>query len=166
MGRCDLRCLPTSVRCTLWNQGERPDATGLVRLEWKGVVERRVTPGRSPLEKHSPQDLRLVEEANRLDRELFEHATELFERAVEAAGPELAVEAEVLRRALRPDATPARDLPVHARVALARNEAKLADNRERRREKVRKLKKVQKTSSQRADTIRELKRKLRGEDTT
>jgi hypothetical protein len=81
--------------------------------------------------------LALVEEHNRLDRDLYACAAGLLDRAIAGGGPELRLEIEVLRRAeqvrkARRREEPAdgrtalRSLPVSARVELALKEAELA----------------------------------------
>jgi hypothetical protein len=87
----------------------------------------------------SADQLRRLEQANTLDRELFDHAEALLSSALSAAGPALEQEVEVLRRALplerrarmgrALDAKAVRSLPVEARVALALKEAELSRTR-------------------------------------
>jgi hypothetical protein len=148
----------------------------LLNLEfgWPTVAykEGRVTPGRRPAADRTADELRAVEDANAFDREVFAHAEELLARALAGAGPEVAAEADVLRRALPierrarggetvPDPEAVRALPVEARVALALKEAELGRVGEVARLKLRKLVRAKKTSTQRAERIRELKRALR-----
>lgn len=80
-----------------------------------------------------PEEIRLAEEANELDRELHTEAARLQAEAVERAGPELETELEVLRLAqLRRSGgqgVPLRALPIDARVELAVRESDLLDAR-------------------------------------
>lgn len=48
LGRCELRTPTGSVRCALWNRGERPDETGVVRLTWTNRGGRRCTSDVTP----------------------------------------------------------------------------------------------------------------------
>lgn len=110
---------------------------------------KRVNPlnrGRAEL---SVLQLRRLEEANALDRELFDHAERLLAQALEAAGPALEQELEVLRRALplerlarmgkALDAETVRSLPIEARVALALKEAELGRARTVLRRKAKRI---------------------------
>jgi hypothetical protein len=148
----------------------------LLNLEfgWPTVAykEARATPGRRPAQDRPASELRAVEHANALDRELVTYGAGLLERALEAAGPEVEAEAEVLRRALPLErrarkgedvAGPAavRSLPVEAQVLLAVKEADLGRMRELARIKFRKFTRTKETSRQRAEQIRKLKRALR-----
>jgi hypothetical protein len=100
----------------------------------------------------STAELRGLEEANALDRELFGHADELLTGALESAGPALEEELEVLRRVLPLEnrarmgealgAEAIRALPFDARVALALKEAELGRARtvlRRKRKTLRRL---------------------------
>jgi hypothetical protein len=101
-----------------------------LRLGWPTVAYRRsnANPGR-PRRGDLPADvLGIVEERNALDRELHAYAGELLAEALDEAGPELEREVEVLRLADRASAAEIdRSWPVEARVALALQEAELAE---------------------------------------
>lgn len=71
---------------------ERFDETLLLlqrRLGWSKpfYVTRNVTQGRPPKAALSPDELEGIQDANRLDIELYEYATARFEQAVRAEGP-------------------------------------------------------------------------------
>jgi hypothetical protein len=97
----------------------------------------------------SPRELKRVEESNRLDTELFEHAQGLLSEALAAAGPSLEQEVEVLRRALPllrqarvgkvPEPEAIRSLPIDVRVAFALKEAELGRARMLERRKMKRL---------------------------
>jgi len=124
-------------------------------LGWPTVPyqRKRVNPLSTGRDGFSARELRRLEEGNALDRQLFEHADVLLTRALEAAGPALADELEVLRRALplgsrarkgrALDAGAIRGLPLEARVALALKEAELSRARmvlQRKGKRLRRLK--------------------------
>jgi hypothetical protein len=104
-----------------------------LELGWPTVAYKRSNLNRDrPRGDDLPPDvLRLVEDRNALDRELHAYAGELLAEALAQAGPELAVEAEVLRRAgeARRNGASAldRSWPVEARVQLALKEGELAE---------------------------------------
>jgi Galactose-3-O-sulfotransferase len=108
-----------------------------LRLGWPAVAYRRsnANPKRPHASELPADTLRLVEERNELDRALFDHAAALAEASIVAAGPALEDEVEVLRRAEAEQQTPeealaaTRALSLDARVALARKEAELAEER-------------------------------------
>jgi hypothetical protein len=97
----------------------------------------------------SPRELKRVEESNRLDTELFEHAQHLLSQALSAAGSALEQEVEVLRRALPlqrrarlgkvPEVEAIRSLPIEVRVAFALKEAELGRARMLERRKMKRL---------------------------
>ncbi len=96
------------------------------------VVERARVNAARPRGREVPaEEIRLAEEANELDRELYAEAGRLHEQAVARAGEELQTELEVLRLArLRREGQPGiplRALPVDARVELAVRESDLLD---------------------------------------
>ena len=103
-----------------------------VELGWPTVAYKaaRTHSGRPRAEDLSAEELRQVEEANLLDRQLHAYAGELLAEALERAGPELERELEVLERALSclRDGGPAalRSLPLETRVELALKERELA----------------------------------------
>jgi hypothetical protein len=142
-------------------------------LGWPTVAykEGRVTPGRRPSAERPAGELRLVEEANLLDRELYAHAEGLLADAVAAAGPALQEEAEVLRRALPLerrafrgeevlDPAEVRALPLEARVALALREAELGRVREEARGRSRKVELLKDRVRRREERVAELKQLL------
>jgi hypothetical protein len=105
-----------------------------VELGWPTVAYEpvRVGSGRPRRGDLTAADARLVEEANTLDRELYEHAAGLFQRSLDSAGEELEAELEVLReakQALRDGASTGgavlRVLPAEARVHVAVREWQL-----------------------------------------
>jgi hypothetical protein len=104
-------------------------------LGWPSVVYglARVNAARPRGRDVPPEEIRLAEEANALDRELHAEAARLQAEAVERAGPELQTELEVLRLArLRRDGKPGvplRALPVDAQVELAARESDLLEAR-------------------------------------
>ncbi len=105
-----------------------------VELDWRTYVYKhgRVNPARATRDQLSDEDVRLVEEHNKLDRELYGTAVELFEQAVQRAPDEVAFETEVLRRArsirdgervqLRRDDDGARLLAARALLAVRETE--------------------------------------------
>ena len=101
------------------------------------------------------EEIRLAEEANALDRELYAEAGRLHDEAVTRAGAELETELEVLRLArLRRDGEPGvpfRTLPVDARVELTVQESDLLDARVELRDAARRY-------AKRTEQWRELKR--------
>lgn len=108
-----------------------------VRLGWPTVPYRRARVNRRNRghEALAPEELRLLEDANRLDAELVAFADAQLGAALADAGADVETELEVLRRALPderrgrrgrvPDAAAVRALDVDARVALALKEAAL-----------------------------------------
>jgi Sulfotransferase family len=125
-----------------------------LELGWPTLpyAPRRVNPESRGRDGVTATELRRLEETNALDRELFEHADHLLTRALNAAGPALADELEVLRRTLpfeyrarmgkALDVGAIRALPVDARVALALKEAELDGARtvlRRKRKRLRRL---------------------------
>jgi hypothetical protein len=123
-----------------------------VELGWPTVAYKRAhaNPGRLRSDDVPADMLRIAEERNALDRELYAHAAKLLEEALERGGPELELELEVLRGAerlrrarLRGEADAAaavRSLPLDARVELALKEAELAGARLRAKKTSSKLK--------------------------
>jgi hypothetical protein len=126
-------------------------------LGWPtAVVERaRVNTARPRGDDVTAEEVRLAEEANALDRELYAEAGRLQNEAVARAGEELQTELEVLRLArLRRDGEPGvplRELPVDARVELAVLESDLLDARVELRDASRRY-------AKRTEQWRELKR--------
>jgi len=125
-----------------------------LELGWPTVPyqRKRVNPlnrGRAEL---SAVQLRRLEEANTLDRELFRHADGLLAQALAAAGPAVEQELEVLRRVLplerrarmgkALDPETVRSLPVEARVALALKEAELGRARTVLRRKAKRIRRL------------------------
>jgi Galactose-3-O-sulfotransferase len=107
-----------------------------VELGWPTVAYKRsnANPKRPKKDDLAPDVRRLVEERNVLDSELYAFAGELLADALAGAGPAVADEVDVIRRAeaWRDPEDPtaaARALPVEARVALALKEAELAEAR-------------------------------------
>ena len=103
-----------------------------VELGWPTVAYKlgRVGKGRLRAEDLSRDELRLVEEANQLDRELHAYAAELTAEALErASGPDLERELEVLTHALARararEVAPLRSLPLDTRIELALKERDL-----------------------------------------
>ena len=113
-----------------------------VAFGWPSVAYKRSKYAGIPQQRKllPPDFLRVVEERNTLDRELYRYAEGLFDRALMEAGPELQAEIDVLARAERTrrerergDAADGIDalraLPLSARVDLALKEADLAEAR-------------------------------------
>ncbi len=122
-----------------------------LELGWPTVPYQRkrvnpLSPGRAGL---SAGELRLLEEANVLDRELFDYAGGLLAHTLQTAGPALEQELEVLHRALplerlarkgkALDADAIRSLSVEARVALALKEAEVGQTRTMLRRKAKRI---------------------------
>jgi hypothetical protein len=118
------------------------DLLALMNLElgWPTVGYRRSNrnPGYPRREDLAPEELRLVEERNALDRELHAVAEALLAEAVERVGSQVADEVAVIRGAAKVLEEPAggraghstadvRLLPLEARIALAAQEAELAE---------------------------------------
>jgi hypothetical protein len=103
-----------------------------VELGWPTVAYKfaRVGSRRVRAEDLSAGDLRVVEKANLLDRQLHAYAGELLAKALERAGPEVGRELDVLEQALSRArggaAAPLRSLPLETRVELALKERELA----------------------------------------
>ena len=102
-----------------------------LELGWPTVAYKRSNLNRErPRRDELPADvLQIVEERNALDRELHAYAGDLLAGSLERAGPELAREVEVLRRAEKQrGGAPVldRSWPIEARVALALEEGELA----------------------------------------
>jgi hypothetical protein len=112
-----------------------------VAFGWPTVAYKRSKSPVNPQGKDLPADvLRLIEERNALDRELYLCANALLEQALTDAGPELQVETAVFYRAAKlrkarqrgegaDPLTIVRSLPVSARAELALKEAELAEAR-------------------------------------
>jgi hypothetical protein len=104
-------------------------------LGWPAVVyERaRVNAARPRGRDVPPEEIRLAEEANSLDRELYAEAGRLQDERVSRGGAELETELEVLRLARQrrdgQPGVPLRELPVEARVELAVRESDLLEAR-------------------------------------
>lgn len=138
-----------------------------LELGWPTLPYRRVQVNRNAREPASPDELRLVEDANVLDLELFTHAGALLDAALAAAEPEIGIELEVLRRALplerrarkgaAPDVSAIRALPVEARVALALKEASLGRLQERLTTKTETAERLARKLERRGRQIAELK---------
>jgi hypothetical protein len=120
------------------------------------VVERaRVNVARPRGHDVPVEEIRLAEEANALDRELYAEAGRIHEEAVTRAGEQLQTELEILRLArLRRSGEPGvplRSLSVDARVELAVRESDLLDARAELRDADRRY-------AKRTEQWRELKR--------
>ena len=143
-----------------------------VELGWPTVPYRRtqVNPDNRRRETLAAEELRLVEDANALDRQLYGFARQLLEDAVAAAGDEVEIELEVLRRAQplerrgrkgeAPDSGTIRALPVDARVALALKESELGRTRERLSRKLHAVERLKRKLGRREQRIAELKDRL------
>ena len=99
-----------------------------LELGWPTVAYRRsnANPKRPKQSDLPPETLRLVEERNELDQELYAHAASILDRSLSRHGAALGDEAEVLRLAeqrRRSGETPdPRSLPLDARVEMALKE--------------------------------------------
>jgi hypothetical protein len=145
-----------------------------VELGWPTVPYRRtqVNPDNRGRETLGADDLRLVEDANTLDRQLYGFARQLLEDALAAARDEVETELEILRRAQplqrrgrkgeAPDAATIRALPVDARVALALKEAELGRTREQLSRKLHAVNRLKRKLGRRKRKIAELKDGLDG----
>jgi len=140
-----------------------------VELGWPTVAYRRtqVNADNRGRETLATDELRLVEDANMLDRQLYGFARQLLEDALASAGDEVETELEVIRRAQAlerrgrkgeaPDAAAIRGLPVDARVALALKEAELGRTRERLSRKLNAVDRLKRKLGRREQRIAELK---------
>lgn len=140
-----------------------------VELGWPTVPYRRTQVNRDNRSRETltAQELRLVEDANALDRQLYGFARQLLEDAVAAAGDEVETELEVLRRAQplerrgrkgeAPDAATIRALPVDARVALALKESELGRTRGRLSRKILAVERLKRKLGRRELRMAELK---------
>jgi hypothetical protein len=138
-----------------------------LELGWPTLPYRRVQVNRNAREAPSPDQVRLLEEANLLDLELFAHADALMSAALAAAEPEIGTELEVLRRALplerrarkgiAPEASAIRALSVEARVALALKEASLGRLQERLTTKTESAERLRRKLERRERRLAELK---------
>jgi len=103
-----------------------------LELGWPTIAFRRsnANPKRPKQGDLPPETLRLVEERNELDRELYAHGVSILDKSLARHGADLAEEAEVLhlaeqRRRSREPHDP-RSLPLEARVEIALREGELA----------------------------------------
>ena len=129
-------------------------------LGWPAVVydRARVNAVRPRGRDVPTEELRLAEEANALDRELYAEAGRLQDEAVATAGPELGTELEVLRLARQrrdgQPGVPLRALPLDAQVELAARESDLLEARAELRDAARRY-------AKRTEQWRELKREAK-----
>jgi len=129
-------------------------------LGWPAVVgdRARVNATRPRGHEVPVEEIRLAEEANALDRRVYAEASRLQDDAVARAGPDLATELDVLRRARQrrdgEPGVPLRALSVDARVELAARESDLLEARAELRDAARRY-------AKRTEQWRELKREAK-----